>query len=770
MIKRELIIATGLVLITAVILASLLALNRGQSVDTTTSPATTTPFTTGITETTTTTQGKVFEDMYVSLVIEQLQCQPPKAPVYFRFTPFPNETITKVSVTGDFTGWTPFDMSRLENGTWIALFCVTPGTVVYKYLINGAWVKDMSTGHYGLPLDPEAQGYVADGYGGKNAVKQVSFPSETRFFIHIEDDPVYLSLADEMLVIRLFTSNIGNASVYLVAGESQYRMKKQLWTDYTMVWYREVPFDETLQYFFIIDYGDHALRIFKDPGNKFFNGNATSFFKQVSWVREAIGYQIFPDRFYNGDPSNDFRGNETDELWLNELVGDVKPVFSNWSDPITSLHCCHQYFGGDLAGVLAKLDYLDSLGVKMIYFNPIFLSGSVHGYDTYDYFTIDPKFGNETVLRALLDEAHRRGMKVIFDFVPNHVGIGFWAFQDVYRKGPESPYWNWFIIKKWPFKLGDGTAYECWWSFGSLPKLNHTNPEVKQYLFNVALHWLEFGFDGLRIDVPLNVLDADNFYRELRTLIKQRYPDAYIVAEIWSLNTEWLKGRHFDSFMNYALGRDILLQYVAGRKSGDQVFRELYNYYSQIPVGVAGMGFNIIGSHDTSRILTDLGGGRLGSTPTNESIRRLKLLVTLQFTVPGMPVIFQGDERGILGSSRYYDEHRYPIQWDRLIPEVFEHYSKMSWIKRSIPALKTSIISLYASSGSVISFFRGYDNEVLIVANNDLESTVFSLPAGKWVVLYSGETRIVEGEVIVEGLTGMVLARYDYAVSLGLIG
>jgi len=661
-------------------------------------------------------------------------------------------------------------MSRLENGTWIALFCVTPGTVVYKYLINGAWVKDMSTGHYGLPVDPEAQGYVDDGYGGKNAVKQVSFPSETRFFIHIEDDPAYLSLADEMLVIRLFTSNIGNASVYLVAGESQYRMKKQLWTDYTMVWYREVPFDETLQYFFIIDYGDHALRIFKDPGNKFFNGNATSFFKQVSWVREAIGYQIFPDRFYNGDPSNDFRGNETDELWLNELVGDVKPVFSNWSDPITSLHCCHQYFGGDLAGVLAKLDYLDSLGVKMIYFNPIFLSGSVHGYDTYDYFTIDPKFGNETALKALLDEAHRRGMKVIFDFVPNHVGIGFWAFQDVYRKGPESPYWNWFIIKKWPFKLGDGTAYECWWGFGSLPKLNHTNPEVKQYLFNVALHWLEFGFDGLRIDVPLDVLDADNFYRELRTLIKQRYPDAYIVAEIWSLSPEWLKGRHFDSFMNYALGRDILLQYAAGRKSGDQVFRELYNYYSQIPVGVAGMGFNIIGSHDTSRILTDLGGGRLGSTPTNESIRRLKLLVTLQFTVPGMPVIFQGDERGILGSSSYYDEHRYPIQWDRLIPEVFEHYSKMSWIKRSIPALKTSIISLYASSGSVISFFRGYDNEVLIVANNDLESTVFSLPAGKWVVLYSGETRIVEGEVIVEGLTGMVLARYDYAVSLGLIG
>ncbi|QOR95140.1 pullulanase [Thermosphaera chiliense] len=767
--RRVSAVLAGLVLIAAIILASFLILNLEQAPGTTPTLTTTTTLTTPATETTT-TQAKHYEDVYVSLVIEQLKCQPPKAPVYFRFTPFPNETITTVSVAGDFTGWTPHDMSMLDNGTWMALFCVTPGTVVYKYLINGAWVKDMSTGHYGLPVDPEAQGFVDDGFGGKNAVRQVSFPTDTRFFIHIDDDPVYLSLADEMLVARLFTSNIGDASVYVVAGEQQYRMKKQMWTDYTVVWYREMPFSETMQYFFIIDYGDHGLRIFKDPVNKYFNGNATSFFKQVSWVREAVGYQIFPDRFYNGDPSNDLRGNETDELWLNELAGGLKPVFSNWSDPITSLHCCHQYFGGDLAGVLAKLDYLDSLGVKMIYFNPIFLSGSVHGYDTYDYFIIDPKYGNETVLRALLDEAHRRGIKVIFDFVPNHVGIGFWAFQDVYRNGPQSPYWNWFIIKKWPFKLGDGSAYECWWGIGSLPKLNHSNPEVKQYLFSVALHWLEFGFDGLRIDVPLDVLDADNFYRELRILIKQRYPDAYIVAEIWTLSPEWLKGRHFDSLMNYALGRDILLQYAAGRKSGDQVFRELYSYYSQIPVSVAGMGFNIIGSHDTSRILTDLGGGRLGSTPTNESIRRLRLLVTLQFTVPGMPVIFQGDERGILGSSSYYDEHRYPIQWDKIIPEVFDYYLRMSWIKRNIPALKTSIISLYASNGPVIAFFRGYDNEVLVVANNNLDSTIFSLPTGKWVVLYPGEARIVEGELVVEGLTGMVLARYDYALSLGLIG
>ncbi len=181
-------------------------------------------------------------------------------------------------------------------------------------------------------------------------------------------------------------------------------------------------------------------------------------------MSNGITYQIFPDRFNNGNRSNDALALDHDELILNQ-VNPGQPILSNWSDPITPLHCCHQYFGGDIKGITEKLDYLQSLGVTIIYLNPIFLSGSAHGYDTYDYYRLDPpKFGTEEELREFLDEAHRRGMRVIFDFVPNHCGIGNPAFLNVWKKGSESPpNWDWFFVKKWPFKLGDGSAYVGWW-------------------------------------------------------------------------------------------------------------------------------------------------------------------------------------------------------------------------------------------------------------------------------------------------------------------
>ncbi|MGC9122352.1 MAG: glycoside hydrolase family 13 protein, partial [Thermogladius sp.] len=409
------------------------------------------------------------------------------------------------------------------------------------------------------------------------------------------------------------------------------------------------------------------------------------------------------DRFYNGDPTNDLLANRTDELWLNAF-STSRPVFSNWSDPITPLHCCHQYFGGDLKGITMKLGYLKSLGVDMIYLNPIFLSGSVHGYDTYDYLVVDPKYGTQEDLRNLIIRAHDLGIRVVFDFVPDHVGIGFWAFLDVYEKGPSSKYWYWFTIYKWPFKLGDSSAYRCWWGFGSLPQLNTTNPEVRDYLLNVALYWMDFGFDGMRIDTPTDLLGAKDFFRELRVLVKSKYPQAYIVGEIWDLDPSWLKGDLFDSLMFYSLGRGILLAFSSGKITGTQAAEALSVFYASIGVNVAGMGFNVVDSHDTSRVLTDLGGGRLGDKPSYESIQRLKLLTVLQFTMPGMPVIFQGDERGALGDKNHFDEQRYPIQWDQLIPEVYNHYLYLTTLKHTLPGLNTSIIRVLYSSDDLLVY------------------------------------------------------------------
>lgn len=471
---------------------------------------------------------------------------------------------------------------------------------------------------------------------GSSETLEIYAGRDSGLAVHDPADPAYLSIADDYLIPRIkILKALDIASGVLVANGVEYPLKLQLETSSWRMYYATVPLDKGvngLNYYFRLTLSNGTLvYVYNSDTSRFYYFNGSTPFKQVEWVRSIVGYQIFPDRFYNGDPGNDLKANSTDELWINE-VSKGTPVFTRWDGPVTPLHCCHQYFGGDLKGVTEKLDYLKELGVGLIYLNPIFTSGSVHGYDVYDYYTVDPKFGTLDDLKTLLDEAHKRGIRVIFDFVPDHVGLGFWAFQDVYRNGPSSRYWSWFIIYKWPFKLGDSSAYKCWWGIGSLPQLNVLNKEVRQYLINVALYWLSIGFDGLRIDTPLDVIGSENFFRELREVVKSRYPDAYIVGEIWDYRPEWLRGEAFDSLMNYYLGRNILLSYAKGVLNGYTASARLSEYYAGIGVNVAGMGFNIIGSHDTSRILTDLGGGGLRDTPGNESIKRLKLLSTLQYT------------------------------------------------------------------------------------------------------------------------------------------
>ncbi|MCI4462483.1 MAG: glycoside hydrolase family 13 protein [Thermogladius sp.] len=573
-------------------------------------------------------------------------------------------------------------------------------------------------------------------------------------------DPAFLSVADGGVVFRVTTPSGVFAKVYVVVNQTVVEMKKQLaWSGFEM-WYARVAPVSPLEYYFMFIFNNgSSTRLYNTTDQPIFYFDGRDRFPQVEWVTGSVGYQIFPDRFYNGDPSNDILANSTDELWLNAF-STSKPVFSNWSDPVTPLNCCHQYYGGDLKGVILKLGYLKELGVDVIYLNPIFLSGSVHGYDTYDYMVVDPKYGTQEDLRNLIMKAHELGIRVIFDFVPDHVGIGFWAFQDVYKNGPSSKYWSWFTVYKWPFKLGDGSAYRCWWGIGSLPQLNTSNPEVREYLFKVALYWMDFGFDGMRVDTPTDLLDAKGFFSQLRVLVKSKYPQAYLVGEIWDLDPTWLKGDLFDSLMNYALGRNILLAFSQGKLTGYQAAEALSVFYSSIGVNVAGMGFNVVDSHDTSRVLTDLGGGRLGDKPSYESIQRLKLLTVLQFTMPGMPVIFQGDERGMLGDKNHYDEERYPVQWDELNIDVYNHYTALSTLKHYLKALGTSIIRVLYASDSVVVYSRGYNDEVVVIANNGMADQEVELPEGTWRVVYPASSSIVvSGSIWVKSLSAIILVR-----------
>lgn len=464
------------------------------------------------------------------------------------------------------------------------------------------------------------------------------------------------------------------------------------------------------------------------------------------------GGQIFPERFYNGDSSNDALALETDEYRFNQVwqrSSGPKPHLSRWGDPPSPLHCCHQYFGGDLAGVLAKLPYLKVLGVSVLYLNPIFDSGSAHGYDTHDYLKVSPKFGDKPLLRKLLDEAHRLGMRVIFDFVPNHTGLGFWAFQDVVKRGPRSPYWNWYFIKRWPFVPGDGSAYEGWWGLGSLPKLNTANPGVKRYLIEVTKYWVRFGFDGVRVDVPGDVLNPHAFFKEMRAELKAIKPDAYLVAEIWQRDPSWLRGDEFDSLMNYAIGRDILLRFAKGGSlalyNARRALADLARVYALYPEAVAGMGFNLITSHDTARLLTELGGGGLKDVPSPEARARQRLAAAMLYALPRLPVTFQGDECGFTGERPADPPHelnRYPFQWEKCHGETLAFYQELAGLRRELAALRSAVFRTYFGEGHLLAFFRGEpgEGEVLAAFNNGVEAVTLPLPPGGWRDPLEGRT------------------------------
>ena len=261
------------------------------------------------------------------------------------------------------------------------------------------------------------------------------------------------------------------------------------------------------------------------------------------WVKHAVFYQIFPDRF--------------------AMSAQVpKPAnLEPWYDAPT----IEGYKGGDLLGVAERLDYIQDLGATAIYFTPIFQSASNHRYHTHDYYKVDPLLGGNQAFRILLDEAHRRGMKVVLDGVFNHSSRGFFQFNDILENGPHSPWLDWFKIEGWPLApyTGDRPAnYGSWGGNRALPVFNHENPEVREFIMQVAEYWLREGIDGWRLDVPFEIR-TPGFWAEFRQRVKAVNPEAYIVGEVWRDSREWLQGDQFDAVMNY-LFTDMTIAFCAG--------------------------------------------------------------------------------------------------------------------------------------------------------------------------------------------------------------
>lgn len=391
-------------------------------------------------------------------------------------------------------------------------------------------------------------------------------------------------------------------------------------------------------------------------------------FELPNWVRDAVFYQIFPDRFAKS-----------------ERVERKGLHLEPWHTPPTSFG----FKGGDLYGVVEHLDHLQELGINALYLTPIFASASNHRYHTYDYYNVDPLLGGNEALRTLLDECHARGMRVVLDGVFNHASRGFWQFHQTLENGAGSPYVDWFHFKeaalqgREPFspyptdeqyarmKAGETSqeviGYNGWYNLPALPKFNTDTPAVREFLWGVAEHWMRFGIDGWRLDVAAEI-DDDEFWREFRRRVRAINPQAYIVAEIWVESQRWLKGDQFDAVMNYPLTAAAMGFF--GRSLSQEVFQtgEYHRYLKKLDseefsarlkyllglydAEVNAALLNLLDSHDTPRFITTVG--------DDESAFEMAQLFLLTF--PGAPCIYYGDEIGMKGASD--PDCRRTFNWD----------------------------------------------------------------------------------------------------------
>jgi neopullulanase len=420
------------------------------------------------------------------------------------------------------------------------------------------------------------------------------------------------------------------------------------------------------------------------------------------WVRDAVFYQIFPDRFARSERV--------------PKASNLQP----WGAPPTG----HAYQGGDLLGVVERLDYLADLGINALYFNPIFRSGSNHRYHTHDYYQVDPMLGGNAALRELLDAAHARGIRVVLDGVFNHASRGFFQFHDILENGPDSAYLDWFHVEDWPLHpYGGGRAnYAAWWGNRALPKLNTNTPAVRRFIWDVARYWIEFGIDGWRLDVPQEI-DDDEFWREFRRVVKAANPEAYIVGEIWGEAERWLQGDQYDAVMNYGVGRAALGLFAAetldrdyrpggfklmplrGRAFSHQIERLMELY----PEAITQVQLNLLDSHDTARFVNQAGGAQ----------DALRLSLLLLMALPGAPCIYYGTEVGMTGGPDPDCRRAFPWHdeagWDR---DLLDFTRRAIALRTSHPALRRGRYETLYAHDDVVIFARKTEADAAVIAFN----------------------------------------------------
>ena len=463
-------------------------------------------------------------------------------------------------------------------------------------------------------------------------------------------------------------------------------------------------------------------------------------FTTPDWAKGAIIYQIFPDRFCkSGNP--DLTGKMLPYTVHEDWYEDVQ-----WQADENGKILNNDFFGGNFRGIAEKMDYIASLGTTILYLNPISKSFSNHRYDTGDYKTPDPMLGTLEDFKAMCDAAHKRGIKVILDGVYSHTGSRSTYFESA-CESPDSPYYSWYTFYQYPH------TYNSWWGFDTLPTVNKTDPAFMDYIIDaddsVVSHWLKLGADGFRLDVVDELPDA--FVLRLKKRIRQIKPDALLLGEIWedasnkisyNIRRRYFADGELDSCMNYPF-RTAILNFAKGIDDGKGFKETVMTIAENYPMQVLLCNMNLLSSHDTPRILTalvdDFAGSRaeyanrrLSAHQQAQGKKLFMLSAFLQYTLPGSPSIYYGDEAGMEGHKDPFNRRAYP--WGKEDTELLAHFKGLARLRQNHTALRLGDVRFFCAEDGKLGFSRTFEGKELKIYVNR-SGTPWAIPAGK--VLYA---------------------------------
>ncbi|APH66304.1 glycoside hydrolase family 13 protein [Bacillus sp. LR_5] len=483
-------------------------------------------------------------------------------------------------------------------------------------------------------------------------------------------------------------------------------MRKMAATDLHDYWFAEVvPPYRRLQYAFVIS--DHQEDIFFGssgvcPHNEKTLETTHYYFKlpfvheadtfqAPEWAKSTVWYQIFPERFANG---------REDLSPENALPWGSK-------DPDVN-----DFFGGDLQGMIDKLDYLEDLGVNGVYLTPIFSAPSNHKYDTLDYYSIDPHFGDPKLFRTLVSQLHQRGMRIMLDAVFNHIGSASPQWQDVVKNGAQSRYKNWFHIHSFPVKEDN---YDRFAFTPDMPKLNTANPEVQRYLLDIALYWIrEFDIDGWRLDVANEVDHV--FWKTFRQAVSAEKPDVYILGEIWHSAEPWLRGDEFHAVMNYPFTEPMIEYFADGTIPASRMAHRVNAHLMNGMKQVNEVMFNLLDSHDTKRLLTRC----------RHDEKKARALLAFMFAQTGSPCIYYGTEIGLDGENDPLCRKCMVWEKEKQNRDMLRFMKRLIALRKQENTLLTEGSlewNLLDDQNNFISFSRNLDEKTLIYFFNQGDAT-----------------------------------------------